>query len=259
MTKEPEQPSTFYSLQNTLGILCAMGSCVFFAFSSLFVKMLQEIPPHEVVFLRSLVQVVFVMPPMIFQRVSPLGEVEHLPCLLVRAVAGTLALCCQFYAFQHLPLADATVIIFTSPIFTGILAFFFLGEAWDVFDALSTILCLLGVTLIARPTFIFSRTTSHRSSMAADDWQQVMASFVALCGAVLTSIALIAIRKVRGVHFLVPVFYVAVFGVALTTGAIFATGTLQTVVCGTHHEWFLLGVGLCGVGTYREETLPNII
>lgn len=251
-TSEQKQGTNckFSLRKNILGILYAMSSCVFFAFSSLFVKLLREIPPQEVVLFRSFIQIIFILPPMVFNQVPLLGEVRYLPYLCVRGLAGTLALCCQFYAFQHLPLADATVIIFSSPIFTGILAFLLLGEAWDGFDAMSTILCFIGVVLIARPTFIFPRPTSHRPSVAVNDWEQVTASLVALCGAVLTSIALIAIRKMKGVHFLVPVFYVALSGVAITAGAILASGTLSSVVCGSHHELLILGVGWCGVGTY---------
>ena len=77
---------------------------------------------------------------------------------------------------------------------------------------------------------------------------QITASLVALCGAVLTSIALIAIRKLKGVSFMVPVFCVGLVSVVHTTGVILASGTFQSVTCGHSHEWFLLGLGLCGVG-----------
>ena len=81
---------------------------------------------------------------------------------------------------------------------------------------------------------------------------QISASFVALCGAILTSIALIAIRKLQGVNFLVPVFYVGLSSVVLTTGAILASGSFQSVICGRWHEWFLLGLGICGLGKCME-------
>lgn len=157
--------------KRTLGVFCAMSSCIFFAVSSLLVKLLQEIPPQEVVFFRSLVQVIFVLPPLIYGEIPIVGDQKHLPFLCVRGVAGTLALCCQFYAFQHMPLADATVIVFSSPIFTGVLAHFLLGESWGLFDALATLLCFTGVVLIARPTFLFSRPME--SANLTSDWEQV--------------------------------------------------------------------------------------
>ena len=153
-----------------LGIIFAMSSCIFFAISSLLVKLLREIPSQEVVFFRSLVQVIFVLPPLIYGKVPIIGNAKNLPFLCVRGVAGTLALCCQFYAFQHMPLADATVIVFSSPVFTGVLAYFLLGETWGLFDVLATLWCFTGVVLIARPTFLFSRAIGNTEE---SNWEQV--------------------------------------------------------------------------------------
>lgn len=169
--KKDEKTEDFSPLKRILGVILAMFSCIFFAFSSLLVKLLQEIPPQEVVFFRSLVQVIFVLPPLISSEVPVFGDTKHLPFLCVRGIAGTLALCCQFYAFQHMPLADATVIVFSSPIFTGVLAHFLLGEAWGLFDALATLLCFTGVVLIARPTFLFARPLERASEQT--DLEQV--------------------------------------------------------------------------------------
>lgn len=169
--RKDEKTKDFSPLKRILGVIFAMFSCIFFAFSSLFVKLLQEIPPQEVVFFRSLVQVIFVLPPLIYSEVPVFGDTKHLPFLCVRGIAGTLALCCQFYAFQHMPLADATVIVFSSPIFTGVLAHFLLGEAWGLFDALATLLCFTGVVLIARPTFLFARPLEQASEQT--DLEQV--------------------------------------------------------------------------------------
>lgn len=169
--KTDERTEDSSPLKRILGVIFAMFSCIFFAFSSLLVKLLQEIPPQEVVFFRSLVQVVFVLPPLIYREVPVFGDTKHLPFLCVRGIAGTLALCCQFYAFQHMPLADATVIVFSSPIFTGVLAHFLLGEAWSLFDALATLLCFTGVVLIARPTFLFARLSERASEQT--DLEQV--------------------------------------------------------------------------------------
>ena len=142
-TDDLEVQDEYSPLRRTLGIICAMSSCIFFAFSSLLVKLLREIPPQEVVFFRNMVQVIFVLPPLIYNKIPIVGNTKHLPFLCVRGIAGTLALCCQFYAFQHMALADATVIVFSAPIFTGVLAHFLLGEAWGWFDAVATLLCFI--------------------------------------------------------------------------------------------------------------------
>ena len=237
-------------LKHVIGLILAALSSVFFAVSSLFVKLLRELPTQEVVFFRFFVQLTFLLPPPIYQEVPFTYKPRNMFYLIVRGAAGSLAICCQFYAFKHLPLADATVIVFTSPIFTGILAHFILGESWGTFDAVATILCFIGVILIARPTFLFTREDPVRVS---GDWEQVIASLVALCGAVFVAIAFIAIRKLQGVSYLVPVFYLALVGVALTMVGLLATGSLTSVECGSYHQWLLLFLGLCGIGE-RSET-----
>jgi drug/metabolite transporter (DMT)-like permease len=242
------------SVNQILGLLLAAFSCLFFAVSSLLVKLLGEIPPQEVVFFRSLIQLIFLLPPLIYSKAPVLGEVHQLPCLFVRALAGTLALCCQFYAFQHMPLADATVIVFSSPIFTGVLAYFVLGEAWGLFNAFGTLLCFIGIVLIARPTFLFSRVVEE-AMVENGDLQQATATVVALCGAVLTSIALISLRKLKGISFLVPPLYVAMAGVILTFAGVLVTGSFQSVQCGSNHQWLLLVIGLCGIGMCCEPRI----
>ena len=45
-----------------------------------------------------------------------------------------------------------------------------------------------------------------------------------------------------------PVFFVGLSVVVLTMGAILASGSFQSVICGHAHEWFLLALGFCGLG-----------
>lgn len=234
-----------------IGLLLAAFSCVFFAVSSLLVKLLGEIPPQEVVFFRSLIQLIFLLPPIVYTKAPVLGELHLLPYLFVRALTGSLALCCQFYAFQHMPLADATVIVFSSPIFTGVLAYFILGESWGLFNFFGTLLCFVGIVLIARPTFLFPHAVEG-ATFDSSSFQQATATLVALCGAVLTSIALITLRKLKGISYLVPPLYVAMAGVILTLAGILVTGTFQSVQCGSYHQWLLMAIGLCGIGKSRE-------
>ena len=234
------------SFKHIAGLLFAAISCVFFACSSLFVKLLGELPPQEVVFFRSFVQLTFLLPSLIHHKEPFIADSKlNMFYLIIRGGAGSLALCCQFYAFEHLPLADATVIVFSSPIFTGIFAYCILGEKWGAFDAIATILCFFGVVLVARPTFLFTREDPAR---LRGDWEQVVASLVALCGALFVSIALIVLRKLQGVNYLIPVFYLAVVGLVMTAFGLLFTGTLTSIECGSHHEWLLLSLGLCGIG-----------
>ena len=60
-----------------------------------------------------------------------------------------------YYAYQLTSLADATVISFSCPVFTSIIACIFLKEKYSPWDALFTAFTITGVILIVRPPFLF--------------------------------------------------------------------------------------------------------
>lgn len=69
----------------------------------------------------------------------------------VRAAAGYIAMALAFYSIVHMPLADATALGFTRPLFMVVLAVLFLGEVvrWRRWSA--TAVGFLGVIVMARP------------------------------------------------------------------------------------------------------------
>ncbi|HYF00626.1 MAG TPA: DMT family transporter [Planctomycetota bacterium] len=71
----------------------------------------------------------------------------------VRSAAGTAAMLCTFYAYTHLPLGDASTLIYMVPVWVTLLSWPLLGERPTLRISLAVGLCLLGVTLIARPHF----------------------------------------------------------------------------------------------------------
>ena len=86
-----------------------------------------------------------------------------------RGILGSFGMCFAFWAFTHLPLADASTIIFTNPVVTAILARLILKESFSQLEGLSAFLCLVGVTFISQPTFIFgSSAVSMDESIDAD-------------------------------------------------------------------------------------------
>ena len=223
------------------GLLYAILSCFFFATSSVLVHIVDEIHAVQTVFFRSFIQLLFTVPMVIFHGINPLPKRENVRVtlmLFLRGVAGSTALCFQFYALQHMPLSDATVIIFSSPIFTGILACCFLSERWSKLDAVSALLCFLGVVMIAQPGSIFSSSFQSK--------QHFVYCIVALNGAVLTSISIIILKKLHSVHYVVSSFYLALVGVVGTGLACLIPGVFRPVICG--HQLYIVLIGLCAVG-----------
>jgi drug/metabolite transporter (DMT)-like permease len=83
----------------------------------------------------------------------------------LRAVFGWGGISFGFLAIEHLPIADASVLLMQSPVLAAVLSYLILGEPWRLPEFCSTLVSMTGVVLIARPHFIFD----HISSVDADD------------------------------------------------------------------------------------------
>ena len=50
---------------------------------------------------------------------------------------------------------DATTLTFIAPVLTGIFAIFMLKEKWGAVNAVSVVLCFIGVLFTTKPTWLF--------------------------------------------------------------------------------------------------------
>jgi len=209
-------------------------SAFLFSLMSLLVKELgTRIPTQEVVFARALVSMIVAY--VLVRRASPGNWGRRKGLLVVRGLAGFSALSCFFYALVHLPLADATVIQYTNPVWTAWLGWIVLGEALTIGEAVLSGAGLLGVLLIARPTFLFG------GDMRLD----AFATVVGVAGALFSAAAYVSVRKLgRTEHPMVIVFYFTVVTVPASLPGMLAWG----VVMPTLTEVVLLaGVGVTAV------------
>lgn len=60
----------------------------------------------------------------------------------------------QYYSLKYLPLADSTVISFSTPIFVCIVAHFVLKEKCGVVPIITAVITLCGVIVIAKPPIL---------------------------------------------------------------------------------------------------------
>lgn len=87
--------------------------------------------------------------------------------LLLRCFVGTMGLMLSFYAFRHMSLSDASVIIFSTPVFVVIFAKIFLNEPCGVFNVVTIFFTLMGVVLITRPPLLFNGVDESSSSWSS--------------------------------------------------------------------------------------------
>ncbi|POR38141.1 Putative membrane protein [Tolypocladium paradoxum] len=118
--------------------------------------------PVQVLLLRQSLTAVCCLTYMWWMRIpdSPFGKREIRWLLVARGCTGFFGIFGMWYSMMYLPLADATVITFLAPGVAGFLCYFLLHEPFTRIERLATVVALLGVVLIARPTALFSRSSS---------------------------------------------------------------------------------------------------
>ncbi len=105
---------------------------------------------ESVVFWRNLVGVLFFLP-LLLKGVRPL-KTARLKSHLGRTLFGLAAMYCFFNAIAHLPLADAMLFTYSAPVFTPLIAWWWLKEPLSKRMLLTTGIGLIGVLLVAKPS-----------------------------------------------------------------------------------------------------------
>ena len=126
-------------------------SIFFFSFMGVFIRKSSEnIHIFEVIFFRNLLACLLIIPVM-FSSGSASFKI-HIPALFVwRAVFVSIGMFAGFSALTLIPLAQATAISFTTPIFVTILAIFLFGEVIKFRRIAAILVGFIGMIIIVRP------------------------------------------------------------------------------------------------------------
>jgi len=188
-----------------------------------------RIPATEVVLARAVVSVVLSWWMLRRAGIAPWGQRRSL--LIWRGAIGTLALLCVYQALALLPLAAATVLQYSYPTFTALLAWLSLGEPIGPRLLGAVALGWLGVMVLAWPPAGSGLGTSLPPLAVA----------IALVGAFSTALAYVSVRALRhSEHPLVIVFYFPLVALVLSLPLVL----LHPVVPSWRELLWLLGVGL---------------
>lgn len=168
-------PAVYYMLLSALGF-SLMAACV---------KGASEygIPVLEIVAARAVVSLFISYIDIKRKRIDVWGQNKGL--LIARGSVGAIALLCVYYAVTTLPLAEATIMQYTYPAFTALIALLFLKEKVQKATLLCIVLSLIGLVLMVQPA-------DGGSNLSSLPWLSVMA---ALAGALGSAIAYVLVRK----------------------------------------------------------------
>jgi drug/metabolite transporter (DMT)-like permease len=210
----------------TPGMRYMAAGAFFFSVMSLLVKYAgQELPSQQVVLARSMVTGLLSAWAIRHAHVSPWGTKRGK--LVFRGIAGFLALSCFYHTLTHLPIADATVIQYTNPVYAGLLAVPLLGEKLRRREVLSVLGSLVGVLVVTRPSFLFGGSAHALPGLSV---------IIGLFGAVCSSAAYITVRKLGATEH--PAVIVGYFSIVSVIASI--PLALPDWVWPTPMQWLLL-------------------
>ncbi len=117
-----------------------------FAWMNLMAKYLQDFHPIQVVFFRAFGTFVFIFPYMVVKKIPIIGK--NVFWLSARGFLSFVSLALFFKVVQDIPLGSAVALRYTAPIFSVVLAFFFLKEKVKFWQWISLIIALGGAFIM---------------------------------------------------------------------------------------------------------------
>jgi drug/metabolite transporter (DMT)-like permease len=136
------------------GILMMCVSTVFFSAMHVLVRYVaRDVPPLQIAFLRNIFGVVVFVPLLMSSGLSFL-RTERIGLHAVRGLLNVTAMLMFFTALAMTPVARVTALSFSAPLFTAVLAVFFLGERFRIRRWMAIVVGFAGTLIILRPGMI---------------------------------------------------------------------------------------------------------
>ena len=137
--------------QKNKGILLIICSAFCFALMNMMVRFAGDLPSIEKSFFRNFVAVFFAFIALKRSHTPIRVPKGALKPLLLRSIFGTMGILCNYYAIDHLMLADASIPNKLSPFFAILFSFILLKEKVHPFAAGCVITAFIGSLFIIKP------------------------------------------------------------------------------------------------------------
>ena len=178
----------------------------------------ERLPVFEITFFRAAISLIILLPITHLKHGSLKGK--SWPALVLRAVAGFVAMALSFYAMINMEFGNAVTLFNTLPIFVALLAPSLLGEPFRKIQFILVIIAFVGIITILKP----------------GEGLLDPISLCALLAAFLAALAMICIRKLRKSD---SIFIITLYFTAFTTIASIPLAIMD-FVWPTPAEWFWL-------------------
>ncbi len=182
------------------GIIFIVLSAFFFALMSLFVRLAGDLPVMQKSFFRNLIAMIFAAAVLLRQKPKICLKKRDWTGLIIRSVFGTIGILCNYYAVDHLMLADASILNKTAPFAAVLMGALILGEKLKAVHVAVVCCAFGGALMVIKPG----------SSLLA------MPALVGLVGGIMAGTAYTMVRYLgkRGVPGPFIVFFFSAFSCA---------------------------------------------
>jgi drug/metabolite transporter (DMT)-like permease len=134
------------------GILFILLAAFFFSAMSVFVRLAGDVPTMQKAFFRNIVAAVVAVIILLRSGKEISLPKKSLPTLLMRSIFGTIGILANFWAVDHLGIADANMLNKLSPFFAILMSIFILGEKPNRIEWISVVLAFIGAAFVAKPS-----------------------------------------------------------------------------------------------------------
>lgn len=181
------------------GFYLIVSASFFFALMGAGVKVAgKTIPVYEIVFFRALVGSIILWIIASVRNTNILGNNKKM--LLTRGMLGFCAISCYFFSITRLPLADAALLSYTSPIFVAILSVFLLKERITIQLGIFIAIAFICIYFILKPGFDIIN----------------IGGIAAVCSGFFASLVFILVKKLETESFLTIIFYFTIVTTCLS-------------------------------------------
>ncbi|MCC8060224.1 MAG: DMT family transporter [Clostridiales bacterium] len=135
------------------GIACIIFSAFCFALLNVCVRLAGDVPSIQKSFFRNLIAFIIAALILWFQKAPLRCQPGNLKFLLLRSAFGTVGILANFYAVDHLALADASMLNKLSPFFATLFSIWILKEKATIAQLLGVVGAFAGALFILKPSF----------------------------------------------------------------------------------------------------------
>ena len=138
-----------------IGIIYIIASAFCFALMNLFIRKAGDVPTLQKCCFRNFFALIVAVASLIKTKTPFKIGKGNTKYLLIRSATGCLGMVCNFYAIDHLPISDASMLNKLSPFFAIVFSMVVLNEIASKFEWLCVILAFSGALFVVKPTFSF--------------------------------------------------------------------------------------------------------